>query len=609
VDLDLSRRILERLLEDPDASLEDKVRAEQKLARQDWKFHRDISAARARLARADARGVKRFDSWLILSRIEREARHFDAAGEAAKSALHHAKSRSQTKDARIQLANTVLLQAMTGQKEAGNYDRRLLSEASADLSEILAEEPGHREASTLLLGAALLLDHGPTALWAWRSYCHIPEGRSAQGLMSEPGRALDRLLPVWQRRRLTRRQQEELVLALAQSRFFRYAALVARKPHSEDSAPLTGVPRVAEIVAYSEFLENVEELTNEFYRLTALRKENKAAYMQQWDRDARQLWGQLLFDGERPRFTRRLFAGEIDRRFGGYISFGMVDVYYGLAFGHRFADDTKIIRQYGHEVELRFVALDSMVSNFYTSWFWDGKSAVGGWAKPRTIYQVRAEYADGPFRAWRKVTDPKLRRDIRKKIAENSVSDDALASSNPYAYLPGLDYRLELLCLERLLESVRTEGRHGAQVCMAFVAEYERMTMEFSIFAHEGRHALDEVLHPAHFNWRRLRSEGFNTWSQAEKEFRAKLSEIAFAPDPQMAFHVAVLDQNIGDQTGHGQAGERIVKGIVEWMDAHRDDVAGLNANRPLLPQFDLLTFEQIRAAVRKMDPLASGHR
>ena len=40
-------------------------------------------------------------------------------------------------------------------------------------------------------------------------------------------------------------------------------------------------------------------------------------------------------------------------------------------------------------------------------------------------------------------------------------------------------------------------------------------------------------------------------------------------------------------------------------MDEHAGDILGLDRERPLLPQLDLLTNDQLRAAFRSMDPLA----
>ena len=90
----------------------------------------------------------------------------------------------------------------------------------------------------------------------------------------------------------------------------------------------------------------------------------------------------------------------------------------------------------------------------------------------------------------------------------------------------------------------------------------------------------------------------------AEKEFRAKLSEVAFAPEPRLSLG-SIFNSQIGNDSGHGQANERIMRGVVAWMQEHGSEIGGLDPAQPLLPQFDLLTDEQIRAAFRSMDPLA----
>ena len=52
------------------------------------------------------------------------------------------------------------------------------------------------------------------------------------------------------------------------------------------------------------------------------------------------------------------------------------------------------------------------------------------------------------------------------------------------------------------------------------------------------------------------------------------------------------------------------IEGVAAVEDAsvvEADEIAGLDPRRPLLPQFDLLTDEQIRTAFRSMDPLDTG--
>lgn len=52
-------------------------------------------------------------------------------------------------------------------------------------------------------------------------------------------------------------------------------------------------------------------------------------------------------------------------------------------------------------------------------------------------------------------------------------------------------------------------------------------------------------------------------------------------------------------------ANARIMKGLVAWMDAHGGEIPSLDRSRPILPQFDRLTDDQMRAAFRSMDPWA----
>jgi hypothetical protein len=94
--------------------------------------------------------------------------------------------------------------------------------------------------------------------------------------------------------------------------------------------------------------------------------------------------------------------------------------------------------------------------------------------------------------------------------------------------------------------------------------------------------------------------------SASQPEFQAKLSEIAFAPDPKLAMTSGIIANNIGSDSPHGVANSRIMKGIVEWMKAHQAEIAGLDPRRPLLPQLDRLTDAQLITIARGMDPLAN---
>jgi hypothetical protein len=107
---------------------------------------------------------------------------------------------------------------------------------------------------------------------------------------------------------------------------------------------------------------------------------------------------------------------------------------------------------------------------------------------------------------------------------------------------------------------------------------------------HEGRHAIDIAS-----------GKKYPVW---ELEYRAKLSEIALAPAPRQAL-ASVLDNDVGGEGTHSKANGKLAAEIAAWMEKHRGEIAGYDAALPPMPQIDKLTDEQIRVAVRGLDPLA----
>ncbi len=49
---------------------------------------------------------------------------------------------------------------------------------------------------------------------------------------------------------------------------------------------------------------------------------------------------------------------------------------------------------------------------------------------------------------------------------------------------------------DQLVDSLRAEGFSGTDLEAAFKREYARIILESSIFAHEGRHAIDQTYEP-----------------------------------------------------------------------------------------------------------------
>jgi len=122
-----------------------------------------------------------------------------------------------------------------------------------------------------------------------------------------------------------------------------------------------------------------------------------------------------------------------------------------------------------------------------------------------------------------------------------------------------------------------------------FIARAEGDRFQSSILLHEGRHAIDAA-------------EKFNG-SAADREYRAKLSEVALAGAPRDALGV-IFAGVVGGKSPHGEATERLARGLIGWMQVHRTEIHDLKAGN-LMTQIDVLTDDQIRAAARSLDPFS----
>lgn len=596
LDLEFSRQLMEQVLGDAEATVTDRVKAQIHLATLDWRFYGNPDSARERLKEAAAAGEQGYEAQMALIRVEMFAKDYEAAWEIAEGALEL----SETVSERTRVGSVMAQAAYERAKEAmleppfGSVDNEQLASAAEILKAILTDEPGALIPSKLLLAIALILEDGPTALGAWHSYFRIPSGQEATGVLEEPHSLLERILPTWRNRLLSPEERVQIALALADSSFYEHAVLLVLDPRIPGTEVKPVDPRFVDVLNYYRFIREVEKVTEDYYRATALGQDRRREFDNLFDLAARDLWNQLHWPEGQPRYSLEGFTEELGSRFTVDVNLGETSGVYDLHMGHRVIDEIRTVEQYGHNATIQFIVLDSMVSNGYESWFWDGERMHGGWGGQDTITQVREAYADEPLEAWGRIGEPAGRDRFGEEVDAKSALDDGLAQRNPYAYLPGLDMRLQLIAYSRLLDSVERRGLIGDQLRLAFMAEYERRLLESSIFAHEGRHVID-----ARSFLNRFRDG-------EEKEFRAKLSEVVFATDPVLAMTGGIMNPNIGGDTAHGKANERIMKGIVQWMEEHAGEIDKIDLSRPLLPQLDLLTDEQIQAAFRSMDPLAN---
>jgi len=587
-DIALERRILEHA-ETLEGDLKDAAEVQRRLAVLDWKYHHRFDEARSRLLRAAKAGAEPAKALTALARMEQARQDHAAAREAAGEALAIAVKDSDRRAAILARARASVAEAVELRRGGKVGDTEALRKALDDLYGQVTQEPGEQAPAQLLLRAALLLDRGDAALLAWRSYYHVAPGRPSPNVIAGAWEDLKRILPLWQGADASPKERIDLVKALAGTRFFEEAALVALDPRAD--ASVREDARVREVTAYAQAIGRLREVTEEHYRQTILGggggPDELKNLIKAQAPPVLVTMGVDLQDLRSDEDLQKLF----DTHFGAFIMVGPTAGYTDLHMGHRVIDETRTVKQYGHEVELRFVVLDNMVSNGFQSWAWEGGQQHGGWVERGAVWQVRPAYAGGAIDAWRMLHSEEQMAEFSERLARETSLDDERARKDPYPFLQGLVMRLKLQGLQGIQERLRKQGLEGEELHLAFLAEFERSRQESSIFAHEGRHAIDQAM-------------GTKTRSAWKTEYYAKLSQAVFTTDPRLSV-LTVLDTGLGTQTGHGQANLRIVKNVVKWMKRHRKEIPRLDRARPLLPQFDLLSDEQIREVFRSMDPLA----
>lgn len=553
-----------------------------------WRLQNDAAAADRFFGDALRVGAD-----LSLTHMERArflshvGRHADAIA-AADAAVTTAVSASDRQAAALGLANAVLAKLKDVNIAAQtNEDRAQLAHTRDVFRPFYEAPPMTVKHAAALLGIALRLEDGPLALTAWHSYAR--EGAEA-GTWAPAARILDAALPRIRPGAMTSELRNEIFEGLRGSHYFDLAMIVANDDRLGDKATFLSAPRVVEAAAYAKFLDDITTATDEYYRSIAIGRTNNKAWHNALNASVARLWQRLQIAGTPQALESQPVKGELARRFGTYINMGMTGAVEDLHAGHIFLDDARKIEQYGHVASIRRTAIDRLISNGYETWVWDGRQGHGGWASTDRVYQVRPGYADIGLRIWDRITDPTQRPEIEQKIAMMSAGDDAIAAKEAGVFLPGLAVRLDWAGENAIIERLKAQGK--ANLKESFLMERLRLELQSNFFAHEGRHVLDKI--------------AFGKDLQDEElEYRAKLSEIAFSDEPRINFG-SIFNPNIADASSpHGRANKRIAVGLVAWMQAHKADIAGLDPARPLLPQFDKLTPDQMRAAMRSMDPWA----
>lgn len=586
--LDLaSARKLYRQAAQSDPEPRQRGQAALRLANIEWRIDHDLAAAEKDLELVPDDSELLAVAWTERARLNGEVRgDFAVARTAAQRGLALAKTDLDRLQAATVLAAT-LVEPVRRARFAGRCedDAASLATAKSELKRAMERIGPMPQPTRLLLDTALLSNDGATALAAWHAY-YGPIEQSA--LLAPAAATLAQKLPAWRGVDASADDRRAVGLALADSRLFDEAALVLADPCARQRPDDR---RSAEVVAYAAALRDLLVKTDEVYRNIALRRAKAEDLSRIVDAAGRALWPRLAWDGAPPEYSQARVQAEVVRRFGAYVNIGTTNNVVDLHYGHRVIDETRQVSQYGHTASLHFIALDGLVSDGFMLWYHDGRGGDGGWANDEGVFQVRPLYVPGPLRAWAEVTLPDQRERRRKDIEREAKLDEARLAGDPNQVPTGVAMRLEDQYREALLAALKKKGLEGDALREAFVEQVTRDVFESSIWAHEGRHAIDKILD------RNMRAP--------ELEFRAKLSEVVLGPAPRRA--VESITATVPATSPHGQADRRIGQALAQWMRAHADEIAALDRAKPMLLQLDKLTDDQLRASFRSIDPLAKA--
>lgn len=584
LNLEQSRMILDAMLESDSLENYTKCNVLRRLAHQDWKYFKNYDLAKSRLMIADSIGISKSKTWNTLSRIERESGNYQNALLASEKAAKYAKSESERTNADMEFAKSVYDFSINNLRNNIPLDKALLTKTSDLLVEILESNAGSPKPSKLLLGISLLQNNGANVIMAWKSYFHILDINNTYSYLASAAKELSDVCTGWQGEKLAVEKQEQLILALSSSRFYEYAGDYAicnfnKKNYSQ---------AVKDVLTYSKYLKTVKNKTNEYYRLIAIGEENENEYRKWLNNTRKELWQNVSFLANKE-FSEHNFLNETEKHFGARGFTGHTANYQGyvLCLGHIVNQEKALVEQYGYKPEFTYTQIDMMTSNGYSSWFWEDR-AIGGWATDSEIIRVREAYLNGPFDAWKSITDTTEREETETIINEfinQPIIDDIYKQSSALAT------KLRFDALNDLYNKLYSQGLRGNNLKLAFLSTYENYRIEASILGHEGRHSIEKkYLH-----------EKFKNWSNEEREFHAKLSQIIFSTEPRL--ELAGMITSISESE-HGLANKRIVDIAIDWIKNNKNLIEGFSSDKPIFSQLYLLTNEQIKECYKSTDPL-----
>lgn len=564
-------------------SKREKTEAGQRLVKINWQVYENYDQAKVYAADMMDADPVNFDVPYQMAGISIEAGNFDDARKYLQESLIRADNGYRVKIAQIRSAQCTLARSQYELSDQRPIHPDEIQEALDLLNEYYLHEPENLEIVRLWLGLALLQEKEDAVLHAYRAYFRIPENEKPAGLLGEAEAKIRTGLQ-------SGKEKAALARGLALSRFYDYAVMTIRQYDLD----YVNTPDLADIINYHAFIKESESAVFDYFRQKALGTASDEDYIKKYYTRCIDFWEQLGWKEDTPVFYEEGFEDELFNRFGTKFNTGKGGTDICFFAGHSVVNERREIEHYGRQGKISYISLDYIVGNIYPHWYF-GFFGVGGWAtNKQEVMSIRTVEFNGnsPLKAFNRLMDEKERDNWLAEIGEKSARDDSIARIHPYELLEGLPERMKFQCYSSLIDSLKPLHTNNTELKIHFLSCVDDILVESVIFNHEGRHTLDSYEdYPDNTVW----------FSAEEREFRANLSGIAFSPDPKLTMAEGTF---IRQDPAHENANRRIIMGLVNWMELNQADIKGLDPARPLLPQLDLLTNDQIVRAARSIDPL-----
>jgi len=259
--------------------------------------------------------------------------------------------------------------------------------------------------------------------------------------------------------------------------------------------------------------------------------------------------------------------------------------------GHGYIEETVQIEQYDRKGSFKYIKLHNFVGNIYDHWYQDFMG-IGGWASTDgEVMQVRNWYVNYPVSVWNRLNDQEAREKWQKGINSQMEKDRKLLEKDPYAFPTGLAAHIKFLRYDQMIQSLRQKGLNGMALKMAFLSDVEYFFEYTGMHLHEARHVLDNPIYLANRE----------KYPLEVREFRAKLSEIAFSPDPHLVVAESILEE--------GTANRKVIEVIVNWMQENKEAIENYDSTKPDIMQLMNMTKDQLIEAVRSVDPFYQTYK